>query len=307
VAAYYARAAEENRFAQEDRELGLGRIFSYHLPGQELATAIGLALWNLRIARGFALQRPPEACPVPTLRTAAPPGSEELPPPSWPRDPLLMKLLVALDWPELLSHQPGWRWCTDTLALLCSEDRPMVLSGVREGAPDAARLGVVFRRPTGGCEQCGNRDGCLHSHRTRASKHLELRVEAKLARKLDHRLKKTRGPKVVVKPSQPGPAHVALPRFLPAEARRVHRERFSHATIHIEVTQARRRGHLRLVADSDADRQHRRKTWQQRVADYEIDPATRIELRVLAGDNLRAFVQGQRRPKADGTTGLNSA
>ena len=91
----------------------------------------------------------------------------------------------------------------------------------------------------------------------------------------------------------PGPAYVALPRFLPAEARAIHRLRFRHATLHIEITEARSRHHLRLVADSDATRQRRRKTWQQRVDDYAIDPATRLDVQVLGGDDLRTFIEGR--------------
>ena len=59
VAIYYSRCGQENRFAQEDRELGLDRIMSYHLPGHEWATVIGLFVWNLRIVRGFDLTPPP--------------------------------------------------------------------------------------------------------------------------------------------------------------------------------------------------------------------------------------------------------
>jgi hypothetical protein len=55
VAAYYGRCAQENRFLQEDSLLGLDRIFSYHLPGQHLASAVGLFCWNLRLALGAAL------------------------------------------------------------------------------------------------------------------------------------------------------------------------------------------------------------------------------------------------------------
>ena len=172
----------------------------------------------------------------------------------------------------------------------------MHLSGVREGAPDADRLGVIFRRPAGGCDHCGSRENCLHSDRPRASKHVELRIDSKVARKLDHRLNLTRGRTAVVEPTEPGPAHVTLPRFLPAAARRVHRERFRHATIHVDLTEAKRHGHLRLVADSDADRQHRRKTWRQRVDDYAADPATRIDVRVLGDDALAAFIDPAARP-----------
>jgi hypothetical protein len=55
VTAYYGRCAQENRFLQEDRQLGLDRIFSYHLAGQHLACAIGLFCWNVRLALGARL------------------------------------------------------------------------------------------------------------------------------------------------------------------------------------------------------------------------------------------------------------
>jgi hypothetical protein len=42
----------------------LDRIFSYHLPGQELATNIGLWVWNLRLVRGFEMAPPPALRPV---------------------------------------------------------------------------------------------------------------------------------------------------------------------------------------------------------------------------------------------------
>jgi hypothetical protein len=63
VAQFFARAGQENRFAQEDREVGLDRIFSYHLPGQEFAVLVGLWVWNLRIVRGFELHTPPDIQP----------------------------------------------------------------------------------------------------------------------------------------------------------------------------------------------------------------------------------------------------
>jgi len=41
ITAFFGRGGkQENRFAQEDRELGSDRIISYHLPGQELAELV---------------------------------------------------------------------------------------------------------------------------------------------------------------------------------------------------------------------------------------------------------------------------
>lgn len=70
VELYYGRCAQENRFAQEDQELGLDRVFSYHLPGQELATVVALFLWNWRTTVGFAENPPPERAPTRAARCA---------------------------------------------------------------------------------------------------------------------------------------------------------------------------------------------------------------------------------------------
>ena len=64
VTSYYGRCGQENRFAQEDRELELDRIFSYDIPGQELANLIGLFVWNLRICHGMKLADPPRELPA---------------------------------------------------------------------------------------------------------------------------------------------------------------------------------------------------------------------------------------------------
>src|SRR5690606_14539864 len=69
VALYHKRSGGENRYAQEDRELGLGRIFSFHSDGQEFATVIGMMVWNLMIANGARLASPPEEKPHQPLRT----------------------------------------------------------------------------------------------------------------------------------------------------------------------------------------------------------------------------------------------
>jgi hypothetical protein len=70
VSLYYGRSGQENRFYQEDRELGLDRIFSYNLAGQQLANLVGLFVWNLRVARGADLVAPmPDRLPVQSPRT----------------------------------------------------------------------------------------------------------------------------------------------------------------------------------------------------------------------------------------------
>ena len=76
---YFGRSAEENRFAQEDREIGLDHLFSYQLPGQELACVLGLMVWNLRLTRGFTQHTPPVRLPAPEPRTVVPAQPEGAP------------------------------------------------------------------------------------------------------------------------------------------------------------------------------------------------------------------------------------
>lgn len=54
VTLYFGRAAIENRFAAEDREFDLSRVFSFSLPGQQLASAVAMTIWNLRVLMGVA-------------------------------------------------------------------------------------------------------------------------------------------------------------------------------------------------------------------------------------------------------------
>jgi hypothetical protein len=63
VTTYYGRTGQENRFGQEDQQLQLDQLYSYHLPGQQLAHLIGLWLWNVRLCRGFALSTVPQDVP----------------------------------------------------------------------------------------------------------------------------------------------------------------------------------------------------------------------------------------------------
>ncbi|MGK0344159.1 MAG: hypothetical protein ACI855_000213 [Myxococcota bacterium] len=62
--------------------MGLARIVRYDLPGQELATLVGLFVLNYRIARGFELERPPAVRPDPVRRV---PIVEQRLPEGWPR------------------------------------------------------------------------------------------------------------------------------------------------------------------------------------------------------------------------------
>ncbi len=55
VGAYYGRVTQENRFGQTDFEQGRQKIVSWNIPGQELANAVSLFAWNLRLLWGADL------------------------------------------------------------------------------------------------------------------------------------------------------------------------------------------------------------------------------------------------------------
>lgn len=296
IATYFGRAAEENRFAQEDREIGLDRILSYHLPGQELANLVGLTLWNLRLARGFALDPPPAVAPPQRLRQAI---IDDRIPAVWPRDPVLVERLAGLDWTAFLARRPDWRFDLDTGELRCDQGRLLNLTSVRRAEQSSGRTGIIFRRPAGGCEDCSSRARCLNTERSHASKHVELIVPTELGRPLAIRLALIRAPATTaITPivARPGMLTVQAPLFLPAAARRLAADILSDATFHIEVElPPSRPARPVLVAADDADRQGRRKTWQQNVDRYALPDDARIHVQLAAPKRLRALLGENRR------------
>lgn len=307
IAAWFGRIAEENRFAQEDRELGLDRIISYHLPGQELAALVGLSVWNLRVARGFELDPPPARRQVQALRHA--PVDDSIPS-AWPRDPVLKTLLNGLDWTVMLAARTGWRWDSAAGDLRCTDGRPLTLTTVRPGEHAPGRTNIILRRPTAGCEDCVPRSTCLNSPTPTAAKHAEYSIPSETANKLRGRLALVRAPNAdntLIEPidTRPGPHSVADALFLPARARQTFAAVFRGATLHIEVTlPEREHTQPKLVAVDAADRQRRRKTWEQNVDRHALPDETVIRMDVAGEPALRALL-GERRSAVAAAGGIN--
>lgn len=293
ICAYYGRNALENRLAQEDRELGLDRIVSYELPGQELATLVGLSLWNLRVVRGFQMQTPPADRPVQHLRQ---PKVDERVPEHWPRDPVMVRTLNELDWAALLASREGWSFDAAAGQILCEDGRTLTLTTVRDAPRSRSTTGIVFRRPWGGCEHCPARDGCLHSGRDGASKHAEFAIPTEIAERLRARLKRVRRKgdpprtRIAPVPGEPGPRSVHDALFLPGRARQLFRSTFRAATLHVEVQLPPPRLGPHLVAIDVGHRQRRRKTWQQNLARYELPEEAGVHIRLDAGPHLRRML-----------------
>lgn len=300
VAAYFGRAAQENRFAQEDREFGLDRIISYHLPGQELASLVGLSLWNLQVARGFKGALPPSHPPEQPLRSA--PVDDTIPA-IWPRDPVVSGLLKQLDWPLLLARRPEWLFDTTTAELTCTDHRPLTFTTVRPAELSPGHTGIIFRRPAGGCEDCGQRDGCLRSAHAYTPKHAEFSVPTAIAQQLRERLDLIRrpavGPATSGPPEDPPGAHAAAEAlFLPARARQIYRRVFDGATLFVALDDPGPEPQMpRLVAADVGDRQRRRKTWAQNVERFALPGRVGVRLHVAGSDALRRML-GESRPSA---------
>jgi hypothetical protein len=305
IRAYFGRNAEENRFAQEDRELGLGRIINYHLPGQELATLVGLFLWNLRLARGFELEQPPVACPVLPQRQ---PQVDERVTQNWPRDPVLHRILDKLDWTAMLAQRPQWQWDAIRDELICEDGRSLALTTVRpkEHAPD--RTNIILRRPIGGCEDCPPRPRCLRSERPLACKHVEISIPTEIAEQLRHRLSLIRERPLprTIEPirDRSGPRTVVDTLFLPAEARHVFAEVFLGATLRVHVDiPPQNKQQPRLLAIDVADRQRRRKTWAQNVERNELPHDAKVHVEVAGSRLLRTMLGERRREAREATCG----
>ena len=292
IAVYFGRAAQENRFAQEDREVGLDRILSYHLPGQELASLVGLSLWNLRLVRGFELEPPPGEAPVQAPRRAE---VDERVPEYWPRDPVLLDFLKELEWPVLLAKRPGWSYDLATDTLRCDDGKSLTLTSVRSKEHAPGRIGVIFRRATGGCEACPARSDCLKTERPGASKHFEVVLSTEAADPIRQRLALIRADSATdnIKPIavEKGPLAVHTALFLPGAARRVAVAILDDATFRIKVElPPPRPARPRLVAVDEADRQRRRKTWTDNVERYALPEGAHVSVEIAAPAKLQAFL-----------------
>jgi hypothetical protein len=321
VAAYFGRAGQENRFAQEDREAGLDRIFSYHRPGQEMASLLGLWVWNLRVVRGFEMAPPPSEAPVARLpaiwadtRPARVPYAEGEPAPGPALGPptTVEETLNALDWPSLLAQRPGWRWQASPAELRCPQDRSLALVTVDLRQNERGRPALIFTRPARGCEECPARASCLPSARRRAVKHIKFSVPLEPALWLRQQLRERRAEaeqRPVSKPApkrrkrrlfevapvagECGPYAVRTSLFLPARARQLWREAARELTVRVTLWEpAPRQPHPLLLALNEADRQHRRKTWRDNVERYALAPEAVVKVVFAGGRALLPHLQG---------------
>lgn len=304
VALYFGRSSIENRFAQEDRELGLDRIFSHDIAGQEFASIVGLMLWNLQILSGFEQNPPPPIPPkkTPHRRTVDPrPVPESMrpvvpPPPTPLAGPEVLHAkarakLPELNWIDRLSKRPGWRWDNEAKRLRCPANQPLRLSSVVPPSADGCGLTLAFKSEVGACEMCPLRSRCNSSPKLRQPKMTKVAVDPNwLSEPADERRHPRLLPAPYTNTRSPKPTHaVHVPLFQPATARRLARgeHRSRQVVVVVETAPLRELPHV-LIAWDRRGLQHGRRTLEERRNHYAIDPRAVVTIQITGGlANLR--------------------
>ncbi len=234
---YFGRACLENRFAQENRELGLDRVFSYELPGQLLATAVGMYVWNRRVCLGAELagieQDPPQAVDRPPQAPLAQPpqaetrqlppvaSSPEFDPPAEPDRAIEAQPFTpnqaddappkaatiptpteaevrAMDWRDALRSRTGFEK-TD-MGLRCPNGATLRLRPNKTAVSANGNISITMRAPKSACRHCPTRSGCTASPQPTYRKEVSLVLRAVPHREPDPVAKPTPKPSSVWHP-----------------------------------------------------------------------------------------------------------
>lgn len=333
VTLYYGRTAIENRFAAEDREYALSRVFSYTKPGQLLASSVALALWNHGVVTGLASvsHQPPERPSRPrqandtTLEQTEPGRTEpddpkldvgsptaesgedesvpehHVPTGASQQDEQALARAVATRWCE---HRPGWSY--DDPNLRCPAGEKLTPTW-RKHAEHEENDTVRFRAPVAACRACERRTGCASSPSPRFRKEISLRIRL-LPRQ-------TPPARVIVvallaAPSEkPLPPHLPdAPTLLPASLRKQARHLYRTALVTVrapplvrpldELLDAEHRDMPLPMAETAEARQRRRKLIAERVAANarlpDEKPTIRITVSAAQATHLRRLQDGFR-------------
>ncbi len=179
--------------------------------------------------------------------------------------------------------------------LSCPAGRGLKLTTARSREHRPGRSAIIFRRPVGGCQDCGVRVDCLRSPDPLSGKYLEVSVAVEISGELRSRLSSVRRPESWLSEvnGSSGSVEVLPSRFLPREARRLSAERCSSGSLRLRVEDAPPRPpRPRLLAVDVADRQRRRKTWSDNVARYALPPGTRLHVEVSGPTTFTSIFVG---------------
>jgi hypothetical protein len=334
VTTYYQRTSLENRFAREDRELGLDRISSYHLPGQNLACAIALFVWNLRITRGFALAgklpEPPAQVPrviqpvadkvaLPVLTEAAPLAAQAPALPAEPSPRQAAQHLIEQMGPTMLASHPGWPWDPERKSLVCPQGHVAKLAAVNVGVPKGQGR-LRFDVAATNCCACPKRSECLDSSDPAARKSKLITIPASEAEAIKrewdkptrrrHNAKRPTPQALQDAPSEPRwvPTSIVCTMallavtyavLLPARLRQLFTNACRAIEIHVEVRLPEPPAPgCPYFATTDAERQKRRKTWSQSIAWNALPSGAEVAVRIITrSDDAERMLRATRAPR----------
>lgn len=199
---YGGRASIENRFGQEDRELGLSHTYSYNPPGQAWMVGVGMLIWNRQIIHGWrenpiphtprvqserpladddtplpmqealavAEDEPSVAKPVEEESNPETPEPSPAPEPSLHAARQVLVPIVRAVFARTLS-QVNWTYDVETASLLCPHNQRLRLYSVGN-VSKAGRPRLCMRTESYACQGCPLREGCYPADRRSPYKQL---------------------------------------------------------------------------------------------------------------------------------------
>lgn len=276
VTAYYGRVGQENRFAQEDREVNLDRLFSHSLPGQIFATWTGLFVWNLKTLMGFKMTQSKLTGATQDLQRSSvkQPGPREA-----GLDKRLLEALELIPWEGILGNKirKDWKWETGK-GLCCPAGNLIPLKRV-----DRKMSKIYFQAKLGTCGNCDMRSSCSKSTQQAFCREFTFQIDRPLAKEIIA-LKRQRLPSINPGPSafyfkdiktpatwsepfatESGPFSIAGPFLVPSELR--HKAKDFDLLFEVKVTGSNTPPIPRnpFIAKTAARRQRRRLTWAERL------------------------------------------
>jgi hypothetical protein len=246
---------------------------------------------------GPAVVAEPAPGEPPPAAAAATAQASESPSPLRPAD--WLEPLQSAPWADALAPHPGWHWDLSRGGLFCPNAQLLRLDRLKPNLK-LQSLGLHFRAPFSACSRCPLRGGCTESPSPRFQKELTLRFHASRLPEIDlPALARSLGsapaassrapappllpplePAWLPPPPQPsaaaaaaGPWPVRWPMLLPC----VLSQAFASACLALEVVlcvllPSSPPALPPYIAASPAERQRRRKTWQQRLAAGALPP-----------------------------------
>lgn len=303
VSLYFGRAAIENSFARANVELRLERTFSMHRAGQDFAVLVGMLLSNVTAELGALMLKTGTEVytPVPRgERTACrfddrPPETttpvvdvlpQKAPPPTASTEVERAPLVAAF------AHRADFQVTGDEV--YCPNDVLMRLH--RKKPLPEGRTWLSFRAPPNVCAPCPKRAGCTSVSNTSFVKEIAVTLGKTRLRPtpstervptLALLVQPLLLPTVII-----GLLACAHPLLVVAELRRAFHEACKQARVAIHIKGPRARPALAKphVATDAAQRQHRRKTFAQRLAWNALPHGTTLDLQFIGGEAIKPML-----------------